>query len=324
MSTLDVTATPLLPRKLQELAEDARSLIAASRSRKQREMRTQEITRTSQPSAPGSMPTHCAATPAVVALYLTDLAVTRGLRVSTVQRRASAISIQHAQAGYESPTRRQEVRDLLAGLRRTDEREAIAKSAIGPSELKRLLSCLDHGPNGLRDRSMLLAGFVGGLRRSEIVALNVGDISRRPEGLTVRIRKSKTDQESKGRSIALPYSENKDLCPVRALDAWLDLAEITRGAIFRRIRRGGHIGNERLHAQSVALVIKTTAAEAGLDPTKFSGHSLRRGFVTTAARAGESERSIQRQTGHRSTAVLRSYIEHETAFDDNAAAGLGL
>jgi len=316
-------STTSTPAEVEGLVAQARDLISASRA---------ESTRRAYRSSQQSFENFCAehnftalpAESATVALYLTHLFKERNLKPSTVQRHASAISVWHGEKGLPSPVGHPAVKDLLSGVRRTTIHEADQKEAIGTNELKRLIAKLDNSPSGIRNKALLLTGFVGGLRRSEIVAINIGDITHRPEGITIKIKRSKTDQEGKGRSVALPYSAQQELCPVLAITALIELNDSTRGPLFRRIRRGGNIGNERLTPQSVALVIKTTAHSAGLDPATLSGHSLRRGFVTTAARNGASERAIQRQTGHRSTAVLRSYIEHETAFDDNAAADLGL
>ena len=139
------------------------------------------------------------------------------------------------------------------------------------------------------------------------------------------MRRSKTDQEAKTRRVALPYSTDPLLCPVRALLAWLEAGEIERGPVFRRIRRGGHLTRDRITAQTVGLTVKKLAKLANVNrPDELGGHSLRSGFATAAAAAGASERAIANQTGHKSIQVLRRYIAQATTFDDNAATDLGL
>lgn len=178
---------------------------------------------------------------------------------------------------------------------------------------------------GVRDRALLLAGFALAARRSELVALRVSDLEETPEGFRVTVRRSKTDQEARGTTRALPYGSDPETCPVRALSAWLAMAGITEGPVFRAVDRWGHVADRALTGQAVALIVKSAAAGAGLEPDKYSGHSLRAGFCTTAAARGASERAIARQTGHApNSTVLRSYIRHATVFTDNAAADLGL
>jgi integrase len=176
---------------------------------------------------------------------------------------------------------------------------------------------------GLRDRALLTLGFAGAFRRSELVALDVTDISFTADGLEVALRRSKTDQEAAGRKVGIPYGSLRITCPVRALRAWLDAAVITEGAVFRSVNRWSALG-DRLSDKAVALVVKRHAATIGLDATKFAGHSQRAGLATSAAKAGKSERAIMNQTGHRSAAMVRRYIRDASLFSDNAAAGIGL
>lgn len=171
---------------------------------------------------------------------------------------------------------------------------------------------------------MLLMGFYGAFRRSELIGLDVGDVELKREGLLVRIRRSKTDQDGAGSEIGLPYQANPEFCPVRALGVWRVVLADSDGPLFRPVDRHGNIGEQRLTAQSVALVIKRCAQAAGLDPKQFSGHSLRSGFVTAAAMAGVTERTIMDQTRHRSVAMVRRYVRKATVFQDNAAAKVAL
>ena len=176
----------------------------------------------------------------------------------------------------------------------------------------------------MRDRALLLAGFAGAFRRSELVGLDVSDLEFNSAGLIVNIRRSKTDQEGQGRKVGLPYGSTPVTCPVRALEAWLAVLGTDEGPLFRGINRHGHLAGRRLTAQSVALVIKRRAAQAGMETRDLAGHSLRAGLATAAAAAGVSERAIMAQTGHRSLATLRKYLREGSLFLENAAAKVGL
>ena len=175
-----------------------------------------------------------------------------------------------------------------------------------------------------RELWCFLLGFAGALRRSELVGLNFADITEGTDGLTVRLRRSKTDQEGAGRNVGIPYGSNLATCPVRAWRAWLELSSITEGPAFRPVDRHGRIGITRLSPPAVALVLKRHASRAGLDPSEVAGHSLRAGLATSAAAADVPERVIAEQTGHRGTAMLRRYIREGSLFRENAASAVGL
>jgi len=262
------------------------------------------------------------ATGAAVAAYLTELASTR--KVSTLERRVAAISQAHQMAGHESPTSKIEIRTLMSGIRREKGIAAEAKQALLTDDLRMVLAHLPEGILGTRDRALLLLGFAGAFRRSELVSLNVEDLEFQRAGLVTRLRKSKTDQEGEGRKIGIPYGSRPDTCPVRSLQEWIEAAKIQSGPLFRPITRHGKIQASRLTAQSVALVVKRYAEAAGKDSAAFSGHSLRAGHATQAAMSGASERSIMNQTGHRSLKMVRRYIREGRLFEDNAASKLGL
>ena len=257
----------------------------------------------------------------IVSKYLTYLA-DEGLSMSTIDQTMAGIVWFHQQAGYESPRHHPRVRKVVRGIRRKIGVASKGKLPVMIDHLKVMIEHLRPGATGVRDRALLTLGFAGAFRRSEVIALNVEDLKFTTEGLEVIIRRSKTDQEGKGRKIGIPYGSTPTLCPLRAVRAWLDLAKIETGSIFRRIDRHGNISDKRLTSQTVALVIKYYAGLAGLDVKQYSGHSLRVGFVTVAFRAGKHEHSIMMQTGHKSTMMLRRYIRDGTLFEDNAAAGL--
>lgn len=183
---------------------------------------------------------------------------------------------------------------------------------------------LDDRLIGVRDRALLLLGFAGAFRRSELVALDLADVHAGHDGLTVVIRKSKTDQEGQGRKVGIPYGSHPHTCPVRAMATWREKSGLSEGALFRAINRHGQLQAGRLSDRAVALIVKRAALAAGLDATKYAGHSLRAGLATSAAQAGVSERSIMAQTGHKSVMVARRYIRDGSLFRDNAAAQVGL
>jgi integrase len=169
-----------------------------------------------------------------------------------------------------------------------------------------------------------LLGFAGAFRRSELVGLDAEDCAFGKDGLTVTLRRSKTDQESQGRKIGIPYGSNPDTCPVRTLQTWIEVASVARGALFSPVSRHGHAQPGRLSPVDVARVVKKLAKRAGLDAALYAGHSLRAGHATSAAIAGASERSIMQQTGHRSVQMVRRYIRRGSLFRENSAEKLGL
>jgi len=266
----------------------------------------------------GSLP----ASPETVVLYLSALADTT--KVSTLTRRVSAISQAHQTAGFQTPTQHIAVRKLMAGIRRRKGSMQTGKRPVLTHELKMIVARLS--PERLldvRDRALLLLGFAGAFRRSELVSLDIQDLSWSQEGLVVTLRQSKTDPEGYGRKIGIPHGSTPSTCPVRAVKVWTEALGADSGPLFRRIDRHERIG-ARLTAQSVALVLKKRAAQAGLEPAQLAGHSLRAGLATAAAAAGVSERVIMAQTGHRSLPVLRRYIREGSLFLENAAARVGL
>lgn len=238
---------------------------------------------------------------------MTDLA--RSHKVSTLYRRLSGISQAHQAAGHETPTKDAEVRLVFQGIRRTLGTGPDQKNPAITAEVRAMIETLKlDSLSGARDRALLLAGFAGAFRRSELVSLDVADVAFSADGLVVQLRRSKTDQEGQGRKVGLPFDSNPLTCPVRALRDWLERAGLSHGPIFRPIDRHGNLKPIRLTDQSVALVVKRCANAAGLDFEKYAGHSLRSGLVTAAAMADVSERSIMAQTGHKSLPVVRRYI----------------
>jgi site-specific recombinase XerD len=268
------------------------------------------------------------ATPGAITGYLHTL-VADGYKRSTIERRLSTIAVRHKGAGFPSPTADEAVRLVWAGLRRRlgeQGKTAARKAAPATTDVIRaMIDALDENMLiGLRDRALLLIGFAAALRRSELVGLDVTDIIETPDGLKLRVRHSKTDQEAAGRTIGIPYGSHRQTCPVRAWHDWLAASWITTGPAWRSISRHGHLAEARLSDRAVAIIVKRAAERAGLDPDAFSGHSLRAGLVTAAAAAGVPTHVIQRQSGHKTLGVLHGYIREADVFCDNAAAKVGL
>jgi integrase len=257
-----------------------------------------------------------------VAAYIADCAAR--LKPGSIQRRLNAIAEAHKAAGLDSPTHAGLVRNTLKGIRRTVGTAPTQKSPTLTDDIRAMVDAADPGAIGARDRALILLGFAGAFRRSELVALDIADCAFGKDGLTITLRRSKTDQESAGRKIGIPYGANPDTCPVRTLQEWLDLAGMASGPLFRAVSRHGHVQPGALSGIDVARVVKKLAERAGLDSAKYAGHSLRAGHATAAAMAGASERSIMKQTGHRSVQMVRRYIREGSLFRENSAGRLGL
>jgi integrase len=262
------------------------------------------------------------ATSHTVALYLSAEAQL-GRAPATLVRRLAAIRLMHVGARHPSPHDAIEVAEVLRGIRRAWKRPPGQKAPAVDEEVKRMVDAVKpQTVKGLRDRALLLLGFAGALRRSELVALDAEDLVERPEGLAVLIASSKTDQEGEGQVIAIPRVPHSPYCPVQAVRDWQVVAGIAAGPLFRRLQRGDRVGRSRLTAQSVALIVKRLAGAVGLDPTRYAGHSLRSGFLTSAARARASIFKMADQSRHKSLDVLRAYVRNEERFEDHAAETL--
>jgi site-specific recombinase XerD len=263
------------------------------------------------------------ATPETVAAYIAYLAP--HCKVSTIQRRLSAMSQQHAAAGFDSPTHSATVRLTMQGIRRTHAPQQTVRK-VRPAVTSIIYKLVDPLGTSLIDqcdRALILLGFAGAFRRSELVQLRLADITETEDGLRVVLRQSKTDQEGEGFVKGIPYGHEHKTCPVRAWQAWKEAAGITEGRAFRSLTRHSKLGTS-LSDRAVAEMMKRRAKAAGLEYNDYSGHSLRAGLATAADQAGVSERVIAKQTGHKSLPVLRGYIREGSLFTENAAAKVGL
>lgn len=262
------------------------------------------------------------AAPEAVAAYIAECA--SRLKPGTIQRRLNAIAEAHKAVGVDPPTHHATVTNTMKGIRRSLGVAPVQKAAALIEDIRAMVDATGAGTIGARDRALVLLGFAGAFRRSELVGLDLEDCVFTRDGLTVTLRRSKTDQQGAGRKIGIPYGSNPDTCPVRRVQTWIDHVDATAVPLFRSISRHGRVQQKRLSGIDVARIVKKLAERAGLDSAMFAGHSLRAGHATSAAIAGASERSIMNQTGHRSVQMVRRYIRDGSLFRENSAGKLGL
>lgn len=259
------------------------------------------------------------AEPETVATYLATHADV--LSVATLNRRLAALAKVHRSYGMANPTSTELVKSVLRGLKRV---KGVAQRQARPLLKEDLISALDATGEGLRDvrdRALLLIGFAGGFRRSELVSLTCGDIELVRQGIVVSLRRSKADQDGVGRKIGIPHARGH-WCPVAALDQWMKYSGITEGVLFRPVNRHDRIGAMPLSGEAVGLIVRERLKAAGIDPEGYSGHSLRAGLATSAAQAGVPTWKIRQQTGHASDAMLARYIRNGELFTNNASGAL--
>jgi site-specific recombinase XerD len=262
------------------------------------------------------------ATPRAVALYITEIA--HALKVSSIERRLVTIKQAHLLRNLPTPTDDPAVRKIWRTIRKEKSVAPTRKSPTLTSHIRKMVARLPTDLMGLRDRALLLIGFAGAMRRSELTRLNVSDLEFGEEGVAILICKSKTDQLGNGRKIGIPFGSHAATCPVRAVKEWLVASALTDGPLFRGLTNSGYLRENGLSDRMVARIVKRCVENAGYDAKLFAGHSLRAGLATAAALAGVSERSIQNQTGHKSLVTLRRYIRDGSLFKDNAAGKVGL
>jgi integrase len=251
--------------------------------------------------------------------YLAAHATT--LKVATLMRRLAAISVAHEARDLRNPVRAPLIRAVMRGIRRQHGTVRHQGRPLLRDDLFAVLSIIGGSPKDIRDRALLLIGFAGGFRRSELVAIDFADVERVRQGSVLTLRRSKTDQDGVGRKIGVPIGRTR-WCPVAALDHWLVAASIDDGPLFRRVDRHGRISNERLSPEAVSLIVRERVGAARYDAAAYSGHSLRSGLATSAAQAGVASWRIRQQTGHASDAMLARYVRDGQLFVDNAAGAL--
>jgi len=250
-----------------------------------------------------SMPTEAK----ILSLYLTHLSQTS--KFSTLKRRLASISVIHRLSGHYIDMKHPVITENLMGIKRVKGSYQKAKKPILINDLKLIVNVINkdkNEKNRFKNRALILVGFAGGFRRSELVAILFEDIDFVSEGVKIFVRRSKTDQSGEGMTKGIPYFSNPDYCPVISLKNWLEKSKIKSGKIFD------------ISDKTVALTIKKYAAIVGLDSNKYSGHSLRSGFATSTAEQGAEERSIMAMTGHKTTQMVRRYIHEANLFKNNA------
>ena len=258
--------------------------------------------------------------PKIVSLYLTYLS--KNSKISTLRRRLVSIGVIHKLKGYYLDTKHPIIVENLMGIRRVKGSNQIGKKPILINHLKLIINVINKENTKeiqkLRNKTVVLIGFAGGFRRSEIISINYEDLDFVQEGLKITLKKSKTDQFGEGMNKGLPYFDDETYCPVMNLKKWLKISNIKTGPVFRRFNKGTLLTDKRLSDQSVSLLIKKYLKLAGFENSNFAGHSLRSGFATVAAEAGADERSIMAMTGHKTTQMVRRYIKEANLFKNNA------
>jgi len=278
------------------------------------------------------------ASPEAVAGFLAHEAEA-GRSTSTIGRRLAAIRYAHKLVKQPDPTDDEGVHALMKGIRRRVGVAPTQKAAATADILAALLMRTPDSLTGKRDRALLALGFAGAFRRSELVALDVADLRDDPDGLRVTVRRGKTDQEGKGFEKAIPHG--RFIKPVELVRAWLDAAGITEGPVFRPVSRSGRVRKAsqsaalsdgrksascadippRLTTQTVADIIKRYCTASGLDASAFGAHSLRAGFITTAAERGADLTRIMDTSGHRDPRTVIGYVRRASLFKKHAGDG---
>lgn len=266
---------------------------------------------------------HLPAEVTMVAGYVSQLA-DRGLKLATIRRHVAAIAKLHQLAGQPSPTAHEALRVVLDGIARVVGKRQRQAAAFSVAELKQAIRAMDlTTPTGLRDRALLLLGFAGAFRRSELVALNIEDVELSRQALVIHLQRSKTNQYGESEDKAVFYAPSADYCPVRATQEWLECTGRTAGPLFTRMSRGNKTrpaqpGKARLSDQSVNDLVQRHLGAA------YTAHSLRASFVTIAVEAGQSNKAIKNQTKQKTDAMIERYARLDDVKRFNAAQHLGL
>ena len=254
------------------------------------------------------------ADPKIVSFYITHLS--SNSKVSTLKRRLASISVIHKIKGYYIDIKHPLIIENLMGIQRKKGVFQKSKNPILINELKEIINAIEKLEKKeirkARDKALILIGFSGGFRRSELVSIEIEDLEFTKEGIKIFIKRSKTDQSGEGMIKAIPYFKDKNFCPIYFLKKWIEISKINEGLIFD------------ISDKMVAILIKKYLSAAGFDSKKYSGHSLRSGFATVAADSGADEKSIMTMTGHKTTQMVRRYIKESNLFKNNALNKINL
>jgi len=321
MTALTITDNPCaaISNELRGLVEDALTFSTASRAEgtvRQYTSQFSSFERFCASHALNALPADVRS----VAVFLSHLAK-EGKAVSTIVSHLAAVKYFHARQRLAFNTDDPVLSEILAGIRRTVGTAQKGSDALLPEDLVLLVDACANSTAGLRDRALTLVGFAGAFRRSEIAALTVDDVKWVEQGMVLTVRRSKTDQTGAGAEVPIPYGSSLKTCPVYALRAWIQAANITSGPLFRRVDKHGNIGTAAISEDGIRLVVTTLAAKAGLDG-KITPHSLRAGFCTAASLAGAQIERIAKQARHASINTTQRYVRVAEQFKDHAGAGL--
>lgn len=256
------------------------------------------------------------ANPKTVSLFITD--ISKNSKLSTIKRKLAAIKVTHKLAGHYIDLKNPIISENLNSIKKQLGTFQISKKPILLNDLKKIINCINDEKDNkkkLRDKALILIGFSGAFRRSELVSIEIEDLDFVDEGLKIFIKKSKTDQTGEGMIKAIPYFENKIYCPVVNLKKWLDFLS-QKKIHYKKIFE--------MSDKNVALIVKKYVQLAGLNSTKYAGHSLRSGFATSTAENGAEERQIMAMTGHKSNQMVRRYIQESNLFKNNALNKINL
>jgi integrase len=265
------------------------------------------------------------AAPATVGAYLASLADSHA--PATIRRRLSALGKMHRFNDLAWNPAHRDIQGPLQGVLRSHARPTQKAAALTLPMLRQLLATCDQSARGRRDRALLLFGFVGALRRSELVSLHVEDVAIVADGLRLRIRRGKTDQAGQGAEVGLPRGRHVETCPVRAFEAWQAIARRKAGPLFRKISTGDGIGDTALHPDAVRQILAWRVAMAGIVVNGFdrlSAHALRVGFITEAYDKGVRDEDIMRHTRHRDLRTMRGYVQRAGLVRESPAGKLDL
>ena len=258
--------------------------------------------------------------PKIVSLYLTHLS--KNSKISTLRRRLVSISMVHKLKGHYLDIKHPVIVENLMGIKRAKGSIQKGKKPILINDLKLIINVINEQKindiKKIRDKTIILVGFGGGFRRSELISIDHEDLEFVSEGVKITVKKSKTDQFGDGMMKGIPFLTNEKYCPVANLKKWIEISKIKSGAIFRRFAKGSILTDSRLTDQSIVLLLKEYLNLAGIENKNFAGHSLRSGFATVAADFGADERSIMAMTGHKTTTMVRRYIREANIFKNNA------
>ena len=286
------------------------------------------------------------ATERAVGLYLSERA--ERLATSTLSQRMAAIQHTHDERGLESPTRSKAVQNVMRGIRRESDQTPDQAPPLLTEHVKDMVDALPGNGNppdgnppsesapggteaeaawlrGKRDQALILMGFAGAFRRSELAGLRMEHIDARPDGLLAAVPESKTDQEGEGQLVAIRRIKESEYCPVKALKQWAPAAQVEEGPIFRGVPRSGIVSREAITGRTAGNAVKRAAEAAGLpDSDRYTGHSLRAGHITQAAMEGAPDAAIQAQSRHESDRAFRDYVRPQKLLENTSSAHLGL